>query len=101
LVSEYDGAEKAFWTKHQSVNWISNANQRKLCATVILSDGKEYEGGDFIMYFGSSKEQPSPNDIRTKGTLIIYPAFRFTQVMPVLAGKKYHLDLYWEGPYWR
>jgi len=101
LISEYDGAEKAFWTKHQNVNWISNANQRKLCATVVLSDTNEYEGGDFIMYFGGTKDQPKPQEMRMRGTLVIYPAFRFTQLMPVLSGKKYHLDLYWEGPYWR
>lgn len=101
LISEYDGAEKGFWTKHQNVNWLSNANQRKLCATVVLSDSPEYEGGDFIMYFGKATEQPKPHEMRMKGTLVIYPAFRFTQVFPVLTGKKYHLDLYWEGPYWR
>lgn len=101
LISEYDGSEKAFWTKHQNVNWISNANQRKLCATIILSDTKEYEGGDYILYFGSTKDQPTPAQMRKQGTLIVFPAFRFTQIMPVLTGKKYHMDFHWEGPYWR
>lgn len=101
LITEYEGTEKGFWTKHQNVNWISNANQRKLCATIVLSDPSEYEGGDFMMYFGSSKEQPTPTEMRKQGTLVVFPAFRFTQIMPVLTGIKYHMDFYWEGPYWR
>jgi predicted 2-oxoglutarate/Fe(II)-dependent dioxygenase YbiX len=101
MISAYDGEEKGFWSKHQNVNWISNGNQRKLCATVVLNDSPEYEGGDYMLYFGGTKDQPKPTEMRAKGTLLIYPAFRFVQIMPVLSGMKYNLDLHWEGPYWR
>lgn len=101
IMSEYDGSEKAFWSKHQNVNWFSNNYQRKLCATIVLSDTTDYEGGDIIMYFGTSRDLPKPTELRSKGFLYIYPAFRATEIMPVLSGYKYHLDFYWEGPYWR
>jgi hypothetical protein len=101
LISEYDGTEKAFWSKHQNVNWIGNNMQRKLCASLVLSETTEYEGGDIIFYFATTKDLPKPVELRTKGILYIYPAFRFTEIFPVLSGYKYHLDMYWEGPYWR
>jgi hypothetical protein len=101
ILSEYDGSEKAFWSKHQNVNWLSNNYQRKLCASIVLSNTTDYEGGDIMMYFGSTKDLPKPVELRSKGFLYIYPAFRATEIMPVLSGHKYQLDLYWEGPYWR
>lgn len=101
FISQYDGAEKGYWEQHQCVNWISNYMQYKLCATLVLSDAKEYEGGDILLYFGSTKDLPTPTELRTRGLLYIYPAFRFTQINPVLSGCKYHLDFRFSGPYWR
>ena len=100
-ITHYDGADKAHWAKHQSVNWISNYMQSKLIASVVLSDTKEYEGGDLVFAFGSTKDFPSPNESRGKGLLYIYPAFRYMQINPVLSGHKYHLDFMFSGPYWR
>jgi hypothetical protein len=101
FISQYDGVDKGHWAKHQCVNWISNHMQNKLCATLVLSDTKDYEGGDILLSFATAKEQPTPTEFRTKGILYIYPAFRFTQVCPVLSGCKYHLDFRFSGPYWR
>jgi hypothetical protein len=101
VLCEFDGTEKAFWTKHQNVNWIGNNMQRKLCATIVLSETTEYEGGDIIMYFATTKDLPKPIELRGKGILLLYPAFRYIEFFPVLSGHKYHLDMYWEGPHWR
>jgi hypothetical protein len=101
VINEYDGTEKAFRSKHQNVNWIGNNLQRKLCASIVLSETTKYEGGDVVMYFGTSTEMPKPMELRTQGILYIYPAFRYTEIFPVLSGHKYHLDMYWEGPHWR
>ena len=100
-ITEYDGSEKAFWSKHQNVNWIGNNMQRKLCASLVLSETTEYEGGDIMFYFATSKDLPKPIELRGQGILYVFPAFRYTEIFPVLSGHKYHLDMYWEGPYWR
>jgi hypothetical protein len=100
-ISEYLGEEKAHWANHQNVNWISNHMQKKLCASVVLSDTKDYEGGDILLNFGTTKDLPTPLELRGRGILYVYPAFRYTQINPVLTGSKYHLDFEFSGPYWR
>jgi hypothetical protein len=100
-ITEYDGAEKAHWSKQQRVNWISNHMQYKLCASLVLSDPKDYEGGDILLYFGTMKDLPNPTELRSKGLLYVYPAFRYAQINPVLSGYKYHLDFNFSGPHWK
>jgi hypothetical protein len=101
FISEYDGSEKGHWAQHSTVNWISNYMQQKICSTLVLSETNDYEGGDILLFFGTTKDLPTPNELRARGILYIYPAFRFTQINPVLTGCKYHLDLRFSGPYWR
>ena len=100
-IQEYLGEEKGFRSKSQSVNWISNHYQNKIVVGVILSDPSEYEGGDVIMNFGSADVLPTPEELRTQGTVYAFPAFRYWAVMPVLSGKKYHFKAVFQGPYWR
>ena len=100
-ITEYLGEEKAHWANHQNVNWISNHMQKKLCASIVLSDAKDYEGGDILLNFATTKELPTPMELRSRGILYVYPAFRYTQINPVLTGSKYHLDFEFSGPYWR
>lgn len=100
-ITEYDGSEKAHWANHQNVNWISNHLQTKICASLILSNPKDYEGGDVILNFATAKDLPTPTELRARAILYVYPAFRYTQINPVLSGFKYHLDFNYVGPYWR
>lgn len=100
-ITEYLGEEKAHWANHQNVNWISNHMQKKLCASVVLSETTKYEGGDILLNFGTTKDLPTPMELRGQGILYVYPAFRYTQINPVLTGSKYHLDFEFSGPYWR
>lgn len=100
-ITEYLGEEKAHWANHQNVNWISNHMQKKLCASVVLSETTKYEGGDILLNFGTTKDLPTPTELRGQGFLYVYPAFRYTQINPVLTGSKYQLDFEFSGPYWR
>lgn len=100
-IVKYEGAEKGFWSRHQNVNWISNNKQFKIFASIILSDSKDFEGGDNLYFFGNPSDKPTPVEDRKQGTLCIYPAFRIAQTNPVLSGDKYTLDFLFEGPYWR
>lgn len=100
-ILKYDGAEKAFWSRHQHVNWISNDKQFKIHVSINLSEANSFEGGDHIWFFASHVEKPTPAEQRQQGLLTVLPAFRAAQVNPVLTGTKYTLELLFEGPYWR
>jgi hypothetical protein len=102
-IFEYDGEEKGFKTKQANVNWISNNYQNKIITTTVLSDPTDYEGGDIQLYIGKGEinDIPTPEEFRSQGITFSYPAFRFNEILPVLSGKKYHLEVQFQGPYWR
>jgi PKHD-type hydroxylase len=100
-IQEYDGEEKGFRGKNASVNWISNHYQNKIITSVQLSDPFSYEGGDTLLRFGTPDIMPTPDQLRTQGTVCAFPAFRYWAIMPVLSGKMYRMQIMFQGPYWR
>ena len=71
---------------------------RKLSATVNLSDETEYEGGDFEFNFrnqddGSTQPQIC-TEIRTKGSIVVFPSFVWHRVNPVTSGTRHSLVLW-------
>tara|TARA_B100000927_G_scaffold290637_1_gene290043 strand:+ start:1144 stop:1743 length:600 start_codon:yes stop_codon:yes gene_type:complete len=57
--------------------------QRKLSITLQLSDGDEYEGGDFQIH--SSKLSTLP---KKKGLIVAFPSYSLHQVTPVTSGSR-------------
>lgn len=85
---------------HQDVFWANNrCYDRKLSITVQLSDSEEYEGGDF--QFDPSIPPLDPNEIRRKGTVIVFPSFLSHRVTPVTKGIRKSLVTWAEGPKFR
>ena len=70
-----------------------NAYQRKLSMTVQLSNDWEYEGGDFEL----NQAGLESTDIRTKGTVLIFPSFLLHRVKPVSKGVRKTLVAWFEG----
>tara|TARA_Y100000356_G_scaffold120634_1_gene113312 strand:+ start:87 stop:722 length:636 start_codon:yes stop_codon:yes gene_type:complete len=69
-------------------------NKRKLAMTVQLSDPRDYDGGDFEIWFGGSQE---PTLVpREKGDVIIFPAFCMHRVKPTTRGERRCL-VFWTG----
>ena len=71
----------------------SHGKIRKLSMTVSLVDGKEYEGGDFQVDF-RDKEKNEPytvKNVRTKGSVVVFPSFVWHRVTPVTLGQRYSL----------
>ena len=71
----------------------SHGKIRKLSMTVSLVDGKEYEGGDFQLDF-RSKEENDPytvKNVRSKGSVVVFPSFVWHRVTPVTSGTRYSL----------
>jgi len=69
-------------------------NKRKLAMTVQLSDPKDYDGGDFEIWMGGSREPLTVP--REKGDVIIFPAFLMHRVKPTTRGERRCL-VFWTG----
>ena len=67
---------------------------RKLSMTVSLTDPEEYEGGDLEFDFRNTDEGSQPRiceEIRKKGSVIVFPSFVWHRVTPVTKGTRHSL----------
>jgi PKHD-type hydroxylase len=77
---------------------------RKLSAVVSLSDGQNFQGGDFqLEVLDSPPDQPDRRlktlaEIRNMGTVLVFPSFLYHQVRPVTAGERRSLVAWFLGP---
>lgn len=94
----YEGGSKGHYDWHQDVmfNGIKELD-RKLSCTVQLTDGSEYEGGDFEI----DGAGPMPPAVKKKGTVLIFPSYLQHRVTPVTSGTRKSLVAWFEGPHWR
>ena len=74
---------------------------RKLTAIIQLSDGEDYEGGDFEFGLTDKEGNGLIKGNRTKGCLIIFPAFLSHRVTPITKGKRYSIITWMEGDTFR
>lgn len=95
--TEYDATEEQYYKWHHDINWTSDAGfDRKLSVIIQLTDSDLYEGGDF--QFQNIK---SPDGLRTKGAVMVFPSYLEHQVTPVTKGTRHSLVTWVEGPRWR
>ena len=64
--------------------------------TVQLSDGSEYEGGDFELRDGTANPL-NQTELKQKGTVLIFPSFLSHRVKPVTKGVRKTLVAWFEG----
>jgi len=73
---------------------------RKLSVIISLTDPKEYKGGDLFFDFEHSYGKPKPvkcKDIKTKGSIIIFPSDTWHKVSPITKGNRYSLVMWCLG----
>ncbi len=74
---------------------------RKLSVTLSLSDGKDYEGGEFEIDFrNTTPDKPNKliiEELRNKGSLVVFPSYMWHKVHPVTSGKRLSLVLWSSG----
>ena len=71
---------------------------RKLSGVLVLSDPKEYKGGDLEFQFQTEDPQFNKQrqvkvakEVAPKGSIIIFPSFVWHRVKPVTQGVRYSL----------
>jgi PKHD-type hydroxylase len=97
--TKYDANNIGHYDWHEDIFWESdNVLDRKLSMVVQLSDPDDYEGGnlEFQWY-----ELPAEQDLRKRGTIIVFPSFLKHRVTPVTKGIRHSLVSWMEGPRWR
>ena len=95
----YKGKNEGRYGWHHDVDFKNPLpHHRKLSLTLQLSDPSEYEGGEFEFENGIDK---LPDDVKEKGTVLIFPSFYKHQVKPVTSGTRHSLVTWVEGPHWR
>ena len=98
----YDAKEAGHYGWHFDTFWDNDTttNDRKLSVTIQLSDGnKDYEGGEFEL--DQQYEQPNQEDLRSLGTVLVFPSPIRHRVKPVTKGIRKSLVAWVEGPKWR
>jgi PKHD-type hydroxylase len=97
--TKYDSANIGHYDWHEDVFWHSDSPyHRKLSMVVQLSNSDDYEGGDLELQW---HEPPASRDLRTRGTIIVFPSFLKHRVTPVTKGIRHSMVSWMEGPKWR
>lgn len=83
---------------HEPYNLPDEPNRdkkiRKLSMTLSLTDPSNYEGGDLEFDFRNTDEGSQPRiceEIREKGSLVVFPSFVWHRVTPVTKGTRHSL----------
>ena len=110
-VGQYYGWHSDSWNR--PYNKPNSPNEhgkiRKLSMTVSLSDPSEYEGGNLEFDFRNQVDWEqnkkakihSCNEIRPRGSIIVFPSFVWHRVAPVTRGTRYSLVVWSLGQMWR
>ena len=96
--SEYTEKQKSFYarhTDHGDLKLLHNyVDVRKLSFSIQLTDEKEYEGGDLVLYL-EGREIKAP---KSKGTIIFFESSIVHEVKPVKKGIRHALVSWVCGP---
>ncbi len=76
---------------------------RKLSMVVQLSDPADYEGGALELFniVHESEEDDAAawaDQARAQGSVVVFPAFEYHRVLPMISGKRYSLVTWIGGP---
>ena len=77
---------------------------RKLSIVVQLSAADEYEGADLELFCLNSEPGLAETwrpDLRRQGSALVFPAFEYHRVTPLLSGQRYSLVCWVGGPPFR
>ncbi len=98
----YDWHVDSFGEAFKNKNLNYNNKIRKLSVTCQLTDKSQYEGGELEFDFrdydphlrSEDKHIVSPNEISSKGSIIVFPSYVWHRVKPVTKGVRYSLVMW-------
>lgn len=98
----YNKSQHYSWHADQFVQPIQSPDKnfdgkiRKISAIVSLSNPEEYKGGNLEFQYRDTPKVKSfvCNEIKEKGSIIVFPSFVWHRVTPVTSGKRHSLVLW-------
>ena len=97
-LTEYNQDQQGFYSKHDDCGLDSRIENyvdiRKLSFSIQLSDPKDYEGGELIIYNGNKKASMP----KEKGTIIFFSSNLLHEVTPVKKGTRNSIVSWVQGP---
>lgn len=98
--TKYFATEQGHYDWHCDTFWANpTMYDRKLSIVIQLSDSDDYEGGDFQV--DPQYPQLPADEIRKKGTVIVFPSFINHRVTTVTGGERRSLVSWLQGPKFR
>lgn len=98
--TKYTAEKNGKYDWHGDTFWANpTAYDRKLSIVIQLSDPADYEGGDFEI--DPQHPQLPADQIRAKGSVIVFPSFISHRVTPVTKGIRKSLVSWIQGPKFR
>tara|TARA_B100002019_G_C21215224_1_gene571649 strand:+ start:262 stop:819 length:558 start_codon:yes stop_codon:yes gene_type:complete len=99
--TRYHHEDHGHYDWHVDIFWDNKLTlyDRKISVIIQLTDGDEYEGGDFLI--DPQYVQPPKDLMRKKGTVFAFPSFIRHKVEPVTAGTRKSFVTWIEGPAFR
>lgn len=88
--------EGEFYNWHLDINPAYSNYERKISASIILSDPEEYEGGEFQIIYNGRVDEPvslKPN----KGDVIFFASWMPHRVAPIISGVRKSLVCWING----
>jgi PKHD-type hydroxylase len=96
----YYGDTNDHYGWHHDTFWGNrSAYDRKISIVIQLSDSEDYEGGNFEL--DEQYGHPDKEELRKKGSIIIFPSFIRHRVTPVTSGVRKSLVTWIQGPKFR
>lgn len=96
--SEYTENQQGFYSKHNDCGDTGRLESfvdiRKLSFSIQLTDEKDYEGGELVIYENNNKFIAPKN----KGTIIFFESNILHEVKPVTKGTRHALVSWVQGP---
>ena len=95
----YDWHCDSWATPYHQPDTPSHGKQRKLSVTVSLSDGKDYSGGELEFDMRNMDPDKKANthilkEIKSKGSLVVFPSDVWHRVKPVKRGIRHSLVIW-------
>ena len=92
--TRYHHEDHGHYDWHVDIFWDNKLTlyDRKISVIIQLTDGDEYEGGDFLI--DPQYSQPPRDLMRKKGTVFAFPSFIRHKVEPVTKGVRYSLVMW-------
>lgn len=93
----YEASSAGHYDWHEDVQWKTPLMfHRKLSMVVMLTDPSTYEGGDLALQIPDSN--PQTEELRSRGTVLVFPSFVRHRVSPVTKGTRHSLVAWHNGP---